>query len=122
MSSEQELRRLQQETWPDMNPLDQRMMGVHRTVRLEVPLHASTAIRESAKILRALADRIEQTYALQGKELSERSLILLLTDKLWAAQNRLNGLCPWRREYKRRMELLRQGSAGDTDGLSHYKG
>jgi len=121
MSAEDDLRRLQEETWPDLRPIDRGVLGIHRTVRLEVTLHASGAMLEAAKILRATADALESDYRLKGPNLEERSLILLLADRLWAAQTRLNALCPWRREHKRRMTLLRQDSAADPTPLSRYK-
>lgn len=122
MSSEEDLRRLQEETWPDLSVIDRGILGAHRTVRLEVTLHSSGAMLEAAKILRATADAIEQDYRLRGPNIQERSLILVLADKLEAAKTRLNGLCPWRREYKRRMDFLRrQDSTAQPVPLRDYK-
>lgn len=109
MSSEEDLRRLQSETWPDMNAWDQQNMNVHRTIRLEVPLHASGALKEASRILRGLADNIDRTYALQSQNLSERTLLWQMMDYLWGAQAGLNALCPWRREHKKRMQRILKG-------------
>lgn len=123
MSSEEDLKRLQQETWPDMNQWDQMNMNIHRTIRLEVPLHASGAMQEASRILRGLADNLDRTYALKGPNLSERTLLWQMMDYLWGAQGALNALCPWRREHKRRMQQILKGQddAANTVSLRQYK-
>lgn len=124
MSSEDDIRRLQAETWPDMNGCDQANMPVHRTVRLEVPLHASAAILQSARLLRALADNLERNHSLNAPNLSERQLITLQLDYLEGSQLQLNALCPWRREFKRRMKTVLKGQefSDNTVVLRQHKG